>query len=285
MPTFPKRPPVAPAPLLPDELQEGSKADDFLKPSEFKGGGYYDDDEGAALRHEANRPAAFSLDPAETLKQHHQAKKKPVATPTRTVKKKKIVTAPAPVPVPSQFNSEYKSSSEEEDYSYASYAPAVRRDYTEERTGKETNYSVIKHMMKTGSSQNRQVTSWATTFRDMPKRGNAKVGKPTWNLNTKKNSAWKSLDEFHADVAQCPPRARRPSTSSYRKPLDESRFEPMAAPSSAQQSCYQPQQQPQASLNIREQLSLTRSRLQASLGSSLSHTDIYSPHFPTASTW
>eukprot|EP01060_Flectonema_neradi_P024101 TRINITY_DN3265_c0_g1_i1.p1 TRINITY_DN3265_c0_g1~~TRINITY_DN3265_c0_g1_i1.p1 ORF type:complete len:327 (+),score=43.84 TRINITY_DN3265_c0_g1_i1:79-1059(+) len=224
MPTYPKGPSMAPAPMLDGDMSaEGADCDeDYMKPSEFGTftGGFYD---GNDINNNYSEP------PRGERRRGNNA----VATPAR--KTTRNVTSPGtsfrsggtkarrePVAPPRDFD-EMEFLPEPRDIRHAAKEWS-RQDLS---VSNDTNYSEVFHMMKSGSQQNRQVSHWATSFREStpvkskpvrkrrPSVGNG-VGKPGWNANLGKKTGWKSLEELHATTSSSRCTQRTPRYSNAR---------------------------------------------------------------------
>eukprot|EP00659_Diplonema_papillatum_P005261 gene5261-8031_t len=238
MPTFPKRPPIPPVPMLPEELEEDGAAM-YLKPSEFGGGDYYEGYEkrskkpAKTARPAQPRPQPFNTSPGPSRHVHHApravVKPKPftilssAANNPQTPPAARQPLAPQPLQ-PAAKRQEKPKAPPPPTHQHPPHPDPkewAKRDCT---VSSDTNFMEVRHMMKTGSSQNRLVSHWATTFRESEiqqqpqqqqqsaasfvkgatptysKRAlNGPVRKPGWTVHVKKNVGWKSLEEIHAD--------------------------------------------------------------------------------------
>eukprot|EP01063_Lacrimia_lanifica_P022278 TRINITY_DN2991_c0_g3_i1.p1 TRINITY_DN2991_c0_g3~~TRINITY_DN2991_c0_g3_i1.p1 ORF type:complete len:349 (+),score=124.51 TRINITY_DN2991_c0_g3_i1:216-1262(+) len=346
MPTFPKGQAGGfPAPMIastedPWGLAAGEEQDGgFLKPSEFQSGGYYDSrEEGhrnppipagrkqpkqpavaghAPGRFNGNLPAAYK---AFGNRGPAPAPAPASATPRSAAPRRMADPAPEPAaevasrnsgtPGPSTNPNSRSSSAlpaSEGAYSERAAPPQANRALLEVPT--EVNYTLVKHVMRTGSSQNLQVSRWCSSFRgdeqaDAPaapakKRRDTSAEpsrRPTWNRATK-NTGWMSIEELNQDhLSNIQAQARRAAKTVQRQPYADRQFQAAAPPpapaadmsgssydlpssNSFASSCGG--RDPPAALGaaavrnpansrIRKQLTATKQRLQASLGEAYS---------------
>ena len=205
MPTYPKGPSLAPAPMLDgdmgDAIDEGDE--DYLRPSEFGNGGYYDGGE--------------KSQPLEPIIRAERRNPNTMSTPGRKITR--TVASPG-----TSFRSGVTTKVRREpvapprDFDEMEYLPEPRdirtnaKEWSREdlSVSNDTNYSDVFHMMKSGSQQNRQVSHWATSFREAtptkPVRRERRpsvgsVGRPGWNANLGKKTGWKSLEQLHATTS------------------------------------------------------------------------------------